>query len=59
MLTHSSTFPVPQKVIEAEGDNWTQPGKLVGNGAYTLASHDLGSSSRWRKTPIIGMRPMS
>ncbi|AUM73931.1 peptide ABC transporter substrate-binding protein [Paracoccus jeotgali] len=42
MLAHATTFPVPQKVIEAEGDNWTQPGKLVGNGAYTLAGHNLG-----------------
>lgn len=41
-LAHPVTFPVPQSVIEAEGDNWTQPGKLVGNGAYTLKSHNLG-----------------
>lgn len=41
-LAHTSTFPVSQKVIEAEGDNWTQPGKLVGNGAYVLESHNLG-----------------
>ncbi|AXC50436.1 peptide ABC transporter substrate-binding protein [Paracoccus suum] len=43
-LAHTSTFPVPQKVVEAEGDNWTQPGKFVGNGAYKLDSHDLGVS---------------
>ena len=30
-LAHPSTFPAPQKVIEAEGDNWTEAGKLVGN----------------------------
>ncbi len=41
-LAHPSTFPAPQKVIEAEGDSWTQPGKLVSNGAYKLDSHDLG-----------------
>lgn len=41
-LSHTSTFPVPQKVIEAEGDNWTKPGKLVGNGAYKLVSHNFG-----------------
>ncbi|MFZ3580626.1 peptide ABC transporter substrate-binding protein [Loktanella sp. DJP18] len=42
MLVHASTFPVPQSVIEAEGDNWTQAGTLVGNGAYTLTEHTLG-----------------
>ncbi len=41
-LSHATTYPVPQKVIEAEGDNWTQPGKMVGNGAYVLQDHDLG-----------------
>ncbi|KGJ03685.1 oligopeptide transport system substrate-binding protein [Paracoccus halophilus] len=41
-LSHSTTYPAPQKVIEAEGDAWTQPGKLVGNGAYVLESHELG-----------------
>jgi oligopeptide transport system substrate-binding protein len=42
MLVHTSTFPVPQKVIEANGDNWTRAGTLVGNGAYTLTEHTLG-----------------
>ncbi|TRW96193.1 peptide ABC transporter substrate-binding protein [Paracoccus sp. M683] len=41
-LSHTTTFPVNQKVIEELGDNWTQPGNLVGNGAYTLQSHNLG-----------------
>lgn len=51
MLAHATTFPVPQKVIEAEGDNWTQPGKLVGNGAYTLESHNLGVDVTMKKNP--------
>ncbi|WP_034946553.1 peptide ABC transporter substrate-binding protein [Erwinia oleae] len=29
-------YPVPQKVIESTGADWTQPGSLVGNGAYQL-----------------------
>ncbi|MBU3030227.1 peptide ABC transporter substrate-binding protein [Paracoccus marinaquae] len=41
-LSHATTYPTPQKVIEAEGDAWTQPGKMVGNGAYVLESHELG-----------------
>ncbi len=42
MLVHASTFPVPQSVIEANGDDWTDVGTLVGNGAYTLTTHQLG-----------------
>lgn len=42
MLVHGSTFPVRQDIIEKFGDSWTQPGNLVGNGAYTLTEHILG-----------------
>jgi len=37
MVTHTTTFPVPQAAIEAHGDQWTQPGNMVGNGAYVLS----------------------
>ncbi|WP_062263658.1 ABC transporter substrate-binding protein [Endozoicomonas arenosclerae] len=37
MLAHQTTFPVPQKVVEKLGDNWTRPGNMVSNGAYKLA----------------------
>lgn len=42
-LSHASTFPVSQKAVEAHGDQWTQPGNIVTNGAFTLDSNDLGS----------------
>ncbi|AJE48880.1 peptide ABC transporter substrate-binding protein [Celeribacter indicus] len=42
MLVHGSTFPVRQDVIEEHGQNWTRPGNLIGNGAYTLTEHILG-----------------
>ena len=42
MLTHASTFPVNQAVLEKFGDKWTEPGNLVGNGAYVLKEHILG-----------------
>ncbi|AUH34784.1 peptide ABC transporter substrate-binding protein [Paracoccus tegillarcae] len=41
-LSHTTTFPVPQAVVEEFGDNWTQPANMVSNGAYKLDSHDLG-----------------
>ena len=36
MLSHTTTYPVPKKVIEKFGDKWTQPGNMVSNGAYQL-----------------------
>lgn len=50
MLSHSSMFPAPRAAIEAHGDAWTQPGNLVGNGAYTLVSHDLGVQATMKKS---------
>ncbi len=39
MVVHTSTMPVPQKVVEKLGNQWTKPGNLVGNGAYVLTEH--------------------
>ncbi len=36
LLNHSTTYPVNQKNIEKNGDQFSRPGKLVGNGAYVL-----------------------
>lgn len=36
LTANFSLFPVPEKVIEKVGKEWTQPGSLVGNGAYKL-----------------------
>ncbi|MGY3916884.1 ABC transporter substrate-binding protein [Aeromonas australiensis] len=36
MLSHTTTYPVPKKVIEQFGDKWTQPENMVSNGAYVL-----------------------
>lgn len=51
MLTHSSVFPVNQKVIEANGDKWTEPANLVGNGAYVLKEHILGEKVVMERNP--------
>jgi oligopeptide transport system substrate-binding protein len=37
LVANVALFPVPQKTIAQEGDSWTSPGKLVGNGAYQLS----------------------
>ncbi|MEM0552807.1 MULTISPECIES: ABC transporter substrate-binding protein [Aeromonas] len=38
LLTHPSLSPLHQASIEKFGNKWTQPGKLVGNGAFVLSS---------------------
>lgn len=50
-LSHPSTFPVPQRVIEAGGDGWTRPGTLVSNGAFLLESHDPGVEITLTRNP--------
>ncbi|MDH1086365.1 peptide ABC transporter substrate-binding protein [Pantoea brenneri] len=37
LVANVALFPVPQQVIARQGDSWTAPGKLVGNGAYQLS----------------------
>ncbi len=37
MLTHQATYPVSKANLDAKGADFTKPGNLVSNGAYTLA----------------------
>ena len=37
MTTHFTTFPVHRATIEQYGQDWTQPGNMVSNGAYVLS----------------------
>lgn len=39
MVTHATTFPVPQAVIEEHGSEWTRPENMVSNGAYVIEEH--------------------
>lgn len=52
MTTHTSVFPVPQKVVEKFGAKWTDPENVVGNGAYTLAEHVLGEKIVFKRNPL-------
>lgn len=36
MTVQATTFPVLQSNLEEFGDTWTEPGHMIGNGAYTL-----------------------
>ena len=41
-------------MVEELGDAWVQPGNIVGNGAYTLASHNLGVEIVFQKNRNTG-----
>ena len=36
LLSHNCTYPVPRHVVARHGQNWTDPGVMIGNGAYSL-----------------------
>jgi len=50
LLTHTAWLPVPVETIARygsafdRGNAWARPGRLVGNGAFTLKSWDAGRS---------------
>ena len=37
LLTHYTSFPLPQHVVEKYASDWTKPGRMVSNGPYMLA----------------------
>ena len=39
ILANPAAYPVKQANIEAEGSDFTKPGKLISNGAFTLTDH--------------------
>ncbi len=44
-------FPVPQKVVEKYGDDWTKPDHIVSNGAYILADYKPQQEILFKKNP--------
>lgn len=53
LLRHNSVLPVNQKSIEAHPDDWTKPGNLVGNGAFTLTEWTPQASITMVKNPTF------
>lgn len=51
LLAHTAMAPVPQKVIAEHGDQWTNVGKFVGNGAYTLKNWQVNEFIRLNRNP--------
>ena len=53
LLAHHMAYPLNQKALEANGKQWTRPGKLVTNGAYQLASWSPQASLVLEKNPYF------
>lgn len=51
LLTHYTTYPVPQHVVEQYGDAWIQPGNIVTNGPYKLVYWRTGDQLVSEKSP--------
>jgi oligopeptide transport system substrate-binding protein len=50
ILVHRA-FPVPRHVIEQHGRDWTRAGKLVSNGAFTLAEWRPNAHVKLQRNP--------
>ena len=51
LLTHYTTFPVPQHIVEQFGDAWIQPENIVVNGPYKLVYWRTGDQLVAEKNP--------
>jgi ABC-type oligopeptide transport system substrate-binding subunit len=51
LLTHQTALPVNAKAVAELGAEWVRPGKMVSNGAYTLAEVRPGAHIRIVKNP--------
>ena len=52
LLNHSTTYPVHQGSVEKHGDQFSRPGKLVGNGAYQLKEWKVQSHVTLVRNPM-------
>ena len=51
LLTHPSTFPVYRPAVEQHGSGFARPGRLITNGAYSLAGWEPGSMIVLERNP--------
>ena len=52
ILAHQSFYPVPAHVVRRWGDDWTKPGRFVGNGPFNLVRWRLGDYLRVERNPL-------
>ena len=52
ILAHQSFYPVPAHVVRRWGDDWTKPGRFVGDGPFNLVRWRLGDYLRVERNPL-------
>jgi oligopeptide transport system substrate-binding protein len=51
LLAYNATYPVPQHVVEAHGEAWTEVANIVTNGPFRLETYDRGDSLILARNP--------
>ncbi|WP_108649799.1 peptide ABC transporter substrate-binding protein [Dongshaea marina] len=51
MTSHPAMFPVPKALVEKFGDKWTQPDRMLSNGAYRLSWWQRGKRLELKRNP--------
>lgn len=51
LLTHSMSYPIHRASLEQHGEQFTRPGKLVGNGAFVLSDWVVQSHIKLVRNP--------
>lgn len=51
LAKHQTMYPVPRHMVEKYGDAWSQPGRYVSNGPYTIVEWKLGDHVKAVKNP--------
>jgi len=53
LLTHYTTFAIPEHVVRKKGNEWVRAGVMVSNGAYVLAEWKANDYVRITKNPLF------
>lgn len=53
MMTHYTTFPVPQHIVEQYGESWVDPDNIEVNGPYKLMFWQTGNQIVADKNPLF------
>ena len=53
LLTHYTSFPLPEHVYKKFGDAWVKPGNMVSNGPYKLVDWKAHEEVRAVKNPLF------
>lgn len=53
LLTHYTTFPLPEHAVKNFGGDWVKPGNMVSNGPYVLEAWASNDHVKTKKNPLF------